>query len=618
MPTRAVPDKADLATLRPDLANEWHPTFNGDLHPSQFTAGSTAVDIWWKCTKNHEYQMRIAKRALHGYGCPYCSGRRTICGVNDLLTLLPEAAQEWDHDRNDRSPESVKPGSEYKAWWKCRPRGHSYQLRIDRWVSAKCACPYCGGRLPIAGENDLGTLVPEIAVDWHPDKNSIGPDEVLIGSNKPVWWKCRHGHEWRAQIASRSSGKRTGCPVCSNRRVESGVNDLATLRPDLAAEWHPTRNQLTPGLLSTGSARSVWWLCTTGRHEWEDTISTRSRGYGCPICSGKRALAGFNDLSTLYPEIASQWDYSKNALEPQLVRPGSNYTANWICAKNHQYPATVAARVRGRGCPYCVGKQTLPGFNDLSTRRPDLAKEWHATRNVIQPSEVTGGSRKLFWWSCNPYGHEYQAEVSARSAGNGCPICSGRRVKVGFNDLATTYPELANEWHATRNKTEPSQVTSGSNRKAWWSCTESHEWQATISSRAAGRGCSRCKDHGSSKREAAVCEAITKILGIAYTGPQRLPSWPGAVDLIIHDHSTVVEYDGWYWHFTKSDTDKRKTLALEEAGWNVVRIRESKPNCEPLPLIPGTLIPCTDSEDPGLVAIRVVAALRKTTDSSCD
>ncbi len=65
----------------------------------------------------------------------------------------------------------------------------------------------------------------------------------------------------------------------------------------------------------------------------------------------------------------------------------------------------------------------MPGFNDLATKYPALAKEWNMQKNgKLLPSNVTAGSGKKVWWKCEN-GHEWQSKIVARVYGSGCPIC---------------------------------------------------------------------------------------------------------------------------------------------------------------------------------------------------
>lgn len=343
---------------------------------------------------------------------------------------LSELLMQWDTQRNlPVTPDGISRGSKKKAWWRC-PNGHTWQAAVHTRTGSGTGCPVCAGKVALAEENDLLTLYPDLARQWHPDLNgTLTPEQVLPGSHKVVWWVCEKGHQWRAQIKSRVSG--CGCPVCANRAIQREENDLATQFPQLAAQWHPTKNgAITPHAVAPGAHRKVWWICPKG-HEWQATVASRtSCGNGCPVCTGKKVVSGQNDLASHFPAVAAQWHPAKNGtLTPQQVTPHSNRKVWWRCEKGHDYQAAVGARtVSGSGCPYCAGRKVLCGFNDLATLEPDVAKQWHPTLNgTLTPEMVTVGSRRKVWWECEQ-GHVWQAVVYSRAGvqKSGCPICSGR------------------------------------------------------------------------------------------------------------------------------------------------------------------------------------------------
>lgn len=117
----------------------------------------------------------------------------------------------------------------------------------------------------------------------------------------------------------------------------------------------------------------------------------------------------------------------------------------------------------------------------LDKTHPDLASQWHQTKNCINPSEITAGSNKKVWWK-GKCGHEWDAAVSSRVNGNGCPYCSGRKT-CPKNSLSFLYPELLKEWHPTKNKITPEEVTGRGDKRVWWLGLCGHEWDATISNR---------------------------------------------------------------------------------------------------------------------------------------
>ena len=277
-------------------------------------------------------------------------------------------------------------------------------------------------------------------------------------------------------------------------KVVFRYNDLLTQNPKLAAQWHPTKNgELTPDHVAVHSGKKFWWLGKCN-HEWQATVLNRNKGSGCPYCSGKRVLKGFNDLATRNPELASEWHPTKNnGLSPTAVTASSGKKVWWQCPNGHEWQATIADRNDGHGCPYCSGKRVLKGYNDLATKNPELAKEWHPVKNGdLTPDTVTAGSREKVWWQCSK-GHEWQAVISSRSKGISCPYCSRKKAIKCFNDLNTINPELASEWHPTKNGgLTPDMVMPGSGKKVWWQCSKKHEWQATIKNRSKGNGCPYC------------------------------------------------------------------------------------------------------------------------------
>jgi len=347
-----------------------------------------------------------------------------------------ELVTQWASDKNcDISPSTVASFSRKKVWWICE-KGHAYEMAICDRTFRHRSCPYCSGNRVLVGFNDLGTVNPKLANEWHPTLNEdLTPQMVSAGSNKKVWWLCEKKHEWQAAIDGRNSG--ANCPFCANKIIIAGENDLETTNPDLARQWHPTKNApLTPKEVFPGSSRKVWWICEK-KHEWQALISSRNDGAGCPVCASKIIIPGENDLASQYPDIAAQWHPTKNGeLSPAAVAPCSNRHVWWICEKGHEYPMMIIQRTtRLCSCPYCCGKRVLIGFNDLATLHPDIAEEWHPTLNgSLTPKTVTAGSSRYIWWQCQE-GHVWKSKVNYRvSKGkNGCPICYGHPRKNRSN-----------------------------------------------------------------------------------------------------------------------------------------------------------------------------------------
>ena len=198
---------------------------------------------------------------------------------------------------------------------------------------------------------NLAALHPELAEEWHPAKNGdLTPDQVTPRSSRKVWWKCIREHEWKARLADRTGG--TGCPYCAGKKTSKEYN-LAVKHPELAREWHPTRNgDRTPDQFTPGSGKKVWWRCSR-EHEWKAVVSSRTNGSGCPYCSGFYASEDHN-LAVKHPEIAKQWHATRNGdLTPDQRSPGSSMQVWWKCSRGHEWEAALYSRTSGTGCPYC-------------------------------------------------------------------------------------------------------------------------------------------------------------------------------------------------------------------------------------------------------------------------
>ncbi|MCM1273580.1 MAG: zinc-ribbon domain-containing protein [Clostridium sp.] len=198
-----------------------------------------------------------------------------------------------------------------------------------------------------------------ILAEWdEPLNGGYSPRELSAFSHCRLWWHCKNGHLWQAEVKDRVS-KHSGCPYCAGKLPIKGVTDLATLFPGVAKEWHPEKNKgISPADVTAGTDKIYWWLCKNG-HEWKAAVGNRAlKGNACPYCSGKRAWPGYNDLATLYPELMKEWCYEKNeGIDPKRLRPHSGKRAYWICADGHIWSTCIFNRTSAKrcGCPVCAG-----------------------------------------------------------------------------------------------------------------------------------------------------------------------------------------------------------------------------------------------------------------------
>ena len=661
-------DFVSLAEARPDLAKEWNYEKNGGLKPEDMSCGSNKK-VWWKLPydvpddypvehlrgKHFEFEWiaLIGDRNSKNLGCPFLSGQSVWNGFNDLASVRPDLAKQWHPTKNGNlRPTEVAVNSMKKVWWLFsydvpmsysvkHLRGKHYDFEWNTTVANRSkgnGCPFFNGHAVWSGFNDLQTVNPELAKQWHPTKNgSLKPTEVTSNSNRKVWWLFPYddpktgkhfNFEWQESIFYRNKTD-VSCPFLSGQAVWPGFNDLQTVNPELAKQWHPTKNgNLKPTEVTCGATKRVWWIfpyddLETGmRHdfEWQASIQSRNHGSGCPYLSHQLIRKGFNDLQAVNPELAKQWHPTKNGnLKPTEVTANSNKKVWWLLPYDDpktgkhfdfEWRASIHNRNFGSGCPCLNGQTICKGFNDLATINPELAAQWHPTKNGdLKPTDITSGSKKKVWWlfpyddpkTGKHFDFEWQASVNNRTKHNSCcPFLNGRAVWEGFNDLQTVNPKLAKQWHPTRNGSlKPTQVTEKSGIMVWWLFpydapkTGKHfdfEWKSKVVNRNAGCGCPYLTTY---KGEEYIKQYLQKN-NIVFNTQQKFSDLLGtgdgqlSYDFSIPDekygyilieyngiqHYEAVDYFGGEEQFKKQkEHDKRKRDYAKKHGYKLITVK---------------------------------------------
>ena len=467
-----------------------------------------------------------------------------------------ELMKEWDWKKNkDLDPKTLNIGSYKKAWWICKTCGGEWQTQI--YLRQKCGCPYCNKGKLLEGFNDLQTINPTLAKEWHPIKNGVlTPNKITANNGKKVWWLGKCGHEWESVVSARNKGG--GCPYCSNEKLLKGFNDFATKYPELLKEWDYEDNDILPDEIFPGSHKKVWWECPFG-HKYQNFPYNRIKNIGCPICDKENHTsfpeqAVYFYLKDIFPDIENS-NKSEIGMELDIYIPskkiaieydGSNWHKNneLEIRKNNlcKEKDIILIRVREIGLSLldnCIvitreDKRSDESLNkaikqiltilkvqanvdverdasliynqyiinrknkSILSRYPDLAKEWHPTKNgKLSPDMLNYGSSKKVWW-LGKCGHEWLMPINDRTIEKcGCPICNGKRILVGFNDLATKFPELLKEWDFEYNRKlniNPDEVFPQSEKKVGWICKEcGNRWVTRIDHRTKDKsGCPVC------------------------------------------------------------------------------------------------------------------------------
>ena len=428
----------------------------------------------------------------------------------DMRPLLkdthPELREEWLHERNSETGfDQIRENSGRVVWWRCRKNPkHEWQAHVRRRAVDGNGCPFCS-HLRVLKEESFAAIHPKLLLEWHHSRNGdVDPWKLSPGSEKYVWWQCLSPfkHEWRTTLATRTYNG-SGCRKCN-----SLTNPLSRVAPEIAKEWHPTKNgKLTPDSIAASARHRAWWLCSKDPdHEWQSGIANRVRSNSlCPLCPKSVSKRGVLTLAEFDPTLIEQWHPTKNGtLTPYSVARGSAQRVWWICPLNssHVWDAPVHNRSTKRnGCPFCTRRtqHVAPG-RSLAERFPEYAREWHPTKNgLLLPSSILPGSSKRVWWQCAKISdHVWEGSVTARTyrkSKGRCPFCAGVKV-TDANSLLKCHPEIAAQWHPTKNlPLTPSKVKRASNKRIWWQCTDNstHEWKAGIKHRTVlGSGCPHC------------------------------------------------------------------------------------------------------------------------------
>ena len=458
------PECIKLAFHAPCIAAQWHPTKNGRLTPNDVTHGSNKT-VWWKCDSpncsiagGYEWEGKISDRTgSKSSGCQACSGK-LLTDDNRLSMTHPKIAAQWHPAKNgDMTPDDVSHGSRKhgKVWWKCNnpecPEvgGHEWDEYISARTNMNSGCPACAGKVP-TDRNRLTIHHSSVAAEWVKCLDCDKPaDEHSYGSNHRAEWRCSEcGHEWPAGISDRTisgKGRGTGCRVCAGKEVTD--KNRLTNHPKIAAMVLP---ELNDGLMAYDIAESsnkrLIMKCVNG-HEFKRSpnrmIQKRDDGTwhyrDCPDC---------NTVAFCYPDLMTEWNYGKNeGKTPYHYRKHSPKKVWWVCSKcGHGWLAQIASRTKQRlGCPACSG-HVVSDKNRLTKIRPWVANEWVRCLDCGgQVDEHPFGSSHRGQWQCGS-GHIWDAIISSRSAGNGCPKChphrSKREIRIAC-ELAYLFPDIS-------------------------------------------------------------------------------------------------------------------------------------------------------------------------------
>ena len=325
------------------ISSEFHPEMNSE-GPENYHLGSK-IKVWWKCSKGHVWKSSIKDRTMNGSGCPVCAHK--VASPEHNLASYPDVAKEIHPTLNEISdPLVFLPRSDKKIWWLCK-NGHVWKASIASRTNpiSHHGCPRCrvGKQVSflelrvfielrkffhaISREKELGCecdiFIPQlnlaIEIDgyyWHKDKEKKDQEKILLikkngrelihirenplnllGEDDIYYHKKESHIIIIKRLFEKINEKFHGINIDIQNLDEKEFKDnlfvcdpqitLSQKCPNLIKEWNYEKNGvLTPDKITNRSGIKVWWRCSEG-HEWEAPPHNRSRGAGCPYCSGR-------------------------------------------------------------------------------------------------------------------------------------------------------------------------------------------------------------------------------------------------------------------------------------------------------------------------------------------
>ena len=426
-----------LHVHRPDLFAQLDAALNDDVDLEAVTCGSQKM-LWWRCeASGHVWQASPKNRcATPSARSPFELNKRLATGFNDVLTVRPDLAQQWAESNAD-APERTLISSKKSVEWVCEDSGLRWaESPSSRSRKESSDSPAKQGRVTVAGYNDLAHAVPSVLAAWD-SRNNTSPDKVLARSSRLVYLRdpCT-GASWE-DTPRAITARGTVTP----HKLVVGLNDLATLHPELAEQMDPA---LDPRMYPAQSNEKVTWVCPETGNTWEAVIANRVKtGVRSPFQTNRRVVSGTNDLLTVRPGLAAQ---IVSGHDPDNLAIKSNVMVTWECPLyGLQWQETVAQRTSRDtdDSPYERGVRSVPGVTDLFTVHPELRALWDES-NTTDATTLLPRSHREVRWRCGA-GHSWTARVAdiARVDGKAtrCPQCAAQSAASEVEDSVRLFIE---------------------------------------------------------------------------------------------------------------------------------------------------------------------------------
>lgn len=498
-----------------------------------------------------------------------------------------------------------------KYYWRCFGCNSSYKATVREfmWKMERLKFPMLNGYCPTCTSKGIGQrFMFESAFSFMSEGFSYYVEGAVRefkakGSKTTVFiTKCQDCGEYCYSTLNTFEARgKFICLSCYSRANRIKKNgSLAGRLPEII-EWYSPDNKFSPDKVPmdklTAPGNSYILICPRcgKRHSKRLDAIVRGGAY-CEQCN--HVFSSIRKNGSLYdkfPKVAAMWDNGGNPISSDQVSPFSEEEGVFLCDGEKSglpphrftksvYFLTTAAKEGKLGCPVCSGFEVQSGVNDFETQLPELSKYWDYDLNNVSPNQVYYNSETKYAFICK-HGHRFMRDPShmRRSVGTsteGCPVCHGKVIITGINDLFSLRPDVMNSWVYEKNtELNPKKLAVYSNKTAWFKCVNNscgREFLSPIDQRCMTIGlCPDCRSKQYSEPEKEIVQLI-RSWGFDVLEECRLTGNRQSFDMYIPSKNLAIEYNGLYWHSDVIREDHNyhfnKTMDCRKIGIDLIHI----------------------------------------------
>lgn len=576
----------------PELLKYWDTTENekmGMVPCSELV--TSKKEAFWVCENGHHFCCKIYPFSRRKIKCRICAGRDVLPGLNDLETLFPEIANEWDDERNgQKKPNQISPFSYTSYYWIC-PKGHSYKKKVIQRTRfhkqidcSKCVKAYSTSfpeqaiffyvkkcfpdainryKDPFEKGMELDIFIPEYRIGIEYDGEAFHKTDEQHKREQRKYQECQKLGITLVRIKeSKDSWNDTSDSTffvkkrMKDREFQSFLSFLFGCLFQFSAHLFKTNNKID-AYLNNCYGFPTDFNVERDRAEILEYLVDIDHSFG-----------------SLHQEQASLWSREKNGnLTPFMFTPGSNYEPTWECPKcGKTWKSPIGSMVKRKVtcCRECSIKNNGAKITNakairhgsLASKNKRLLDEWDFEKNnPLSPYEIPESYSFKVSWKCRICGHQWMSSPNSRVRKHGvssCPHCAGRVPIPGLDDLQTLYPKIASEWDRDLNVgKDPSEIRPYSNKAVYWKCKKHGiSYLATPANRVSGSGCPKCGRERTKEKTSKKVEQYTKELSFVATFPsindagRALKTSPEAI------RQAAIKgclSSGFYWKYEGTD-----------------------------------------------------------------